>query len=114
MLVDYRQIPLLRIAEMYLIATEAAPSLTEAQAYWNTFRTARNITISALSSDPVMLKDEVMKEYRKEFYAEGQAFYNYKRLDMPKSKILYASTSASVVLNYVVPLPKSELININK
>jgi len=114
MLVDYRQIPLLRIAEMYLIATEAAPTLTEAQAYWNTFRTARNITTSALSSDPVMLKDEVMKEYRKEFYAEGQAFYNYKRLDMPKSKILYASTSATVVLNYVVPLPKSELININK
>ena len=114
MTVDYRQIPLLRIAEMYLIAVEAAPSLGESQAYWSTFRTARNISVSTLPTDPAMLKDEVMKEYRKEFYAEGQAFYNYKRLNLPKNKILYASTSSSVVLNYVVPLPKTELINTNK
>ena len=114
MTVDYRQIPLLRIAEMYLIAVEAAPTLAESQSYWSTFRIARNISVSALPVDPAMLKDEVMKEYRKEFYAEGQSFFNYKRLNMPKNKILYASTSASVVLNYVVPLPKTELINTNK
>jgi len=114
MTVDYRQIPLIRIAEMYLIATEAAPSLTESQAYWSTFRIARNISVSTLPLDPAMLKNEVMKEYRKEFYAEGQAFYNYKRMNLPKSSILYASTSATVVLNYVVPLPKTELINTNK
>jgi len=114
MTVDYRQIPLLRIAEMYLIAVEAAPSLSESQAYWSTFRTARNISVSALPADPAMLKNEVIKEYRKEFYAEGQSFYNYKRMNLPKSSILYASTSSSVVLNYVVPLPKTELINTNK
>jgi len=114
MLVDYRQIPLLRIAEMYLIAVEAAPSLAESQAYWSAFRTARNVSVGALPADQLMLKDEVMKEYRKEFYAEGQAFYNYKRLNLPKNKILYAPTSAAVVLNYVVPLPKTELINTNK
>ncbi|MHC1779670.1 MAG: RagB/SusD family nutrient uptake outer membrane protein [Bacteroidales bacterium] len=114
MTVDYRQIPLLRIAEMYLIAVEAAPTLAESQAYWSIFRIARNISVSTLPTDPLMLKDEVMKEYRKEFYAEGQSFFNYKRLNMPKTKILYASTSASVVLNYVVPLPKTELINTNK
>jgi hypothetical protein len=114
MLTDYRQVPLLRIAEMYLIAVEAAPSLAESQAYWSEFRTARNVSVSALPADQIMLKDEVMKEYRKEFYAEGQAFYNYKRLNMPKNKILYASTSATVVLNYIVPLPKTELINTNK
>lgn len=99
---------------MYLIAVEAAPTLAESQAYWSTFRIARNISVSTLPTDPLMLKDEVMKEYRKEFYAEGQSFFNYKRLNMPKTKILYASTSASVVLNYVVPLPKTELINTNK
>lgn len=114
MTVDYRQIPLLRIAEMYLIAVEAAPTLAESQAYWSTFRIARNISVSTLPTDPLMLKDEVMKEYRKEFYAEGQAFFNYKRMNLPKNKILYASTSSSVVLNYVVPLPKTELINTNK
>ncbi len=114
MTVDYRQIPLLRIAEMYLIAVEAAPTLAESQAYWSTFRIARNISVSTLPTDPLMLKDEVMKEYRKEFYAEGQSFFNYKRMNLPKNKILYASTSASVVLNYVVPLPKTELINTNK
>ncbi len=111
MLSDYRQIPLLRISEMYLIAVEAAPSLAESQSYWSTFRTARNISVSALSADPALLKDEVIKEYRKEFVAEGQAFFNYKRLNMPKNKIIWASTAAAVVLNYVVPLPKSELIN---
>ncbi len=114
MTVDYRQIPLLRIAEMYLIAVEAAPTLAESQAYWSTFRIARNISVSTLPTDPLMLKDEVMKEYRKEFYAEGQSFFNYKRMNLPKNKILYASTSSSVVLNYVVPLPKTELINTNK
>jgi hypothetical protein len=114
MTTDYRQIPLLRISEMYLIAVEAAPSLAESQAYWSTFRTARNISVSTLPTDPAMLKNEVIKEYRKEFYAEGQSFFNYKRLDLPKSSILYASTSATVVLNYVVPLPKTELINTNK
>lgn len=107
---DFRQIPLIRLSELYLIAVEAAPSLAEAQAYWSAFRTARNISVSALSSDPALVKDEVMKEYRKEFVAEGQAFYNYKRLNMPKNKIIWAPTAAAVVLNYVVPLPKSELI----
>lgn len=114
MTTDYRQIPLLRISEMYLIAVEAAPSLAESQAYWSTFRTARNISVSTLPTDPAMLKNEVIKEYRKEFYAEGQSFFNYKRMDLPKSSILYASTSTTVVLNYVVPLPKTELINTNK
>lgn len=103
---DYKQIPMIRLSEMYLIATETAP-LAEAQNYWNTFKTARNITTTTLPVDPVQLQYEVIKEMRKEFYAEGQAFFAYKRINAPKTNYLFAPTAATV--NYLLPLPNAEL-----
>lgn len=108
---DIRHIPLIRVSEMYLIAAEGAPALGQAQEYWNSFRIARNLPASTLPADFNQRSDEIIKEYRKEFFAEGQAFYNYKRVNAPKNKILWAPTAAAVVVNYVVPLPKTELIN---
>jgi hypothetical protein len=105
---DFKQIPMLRLSEMYLIAAEAAP-LAEAQNYWNTFKTARNITTTTLPSDPTQLQFEIVKEIRKEFYAEGQAFFAYKRINAPKANYLFAPTAATV--NYLLPLPKVELVS---
>jgi hypothetical protein len=107
---DLRKISMLRLSEMYFIAIETAP-LGEAQSLWDEFKGARNIASSVLTSDLNQVQNELIKEYRKEFLAEGQAFYAYKRVNAPKSAIIWASYYAN--LDYNIPLPKSELIQTN-
>ena len=51
------------------------------------------------------IQDEVGKEYRKEFLAEGQMFFYYKRLNA--SRIEGAGVSATNV--YVLPMPDTEI-----
>lgn len=104
---DFKQIPMLRISEMYLIAAETAP-FSEGLNYFETFRTSRNIGQLPVPADPSQLQVEILKEYRKEFYAEGQAFFVYKRLNAPKTSVLFAPAAAT--LNYLIPLPKIEAI----
>ncbi|MNI22267.1 SusD family protein [compost metagenome] len=104
---DFKQIPMIRLSELYLIAAEAAP-YAEGVEFLKTFRTARNIGTMATPANPAALQTEIIKEYRKEFYAEGQAFYNYKRLNAPKASYLFAPSAATV--NYLIPIPKTEAI----
>ena len=98
-------IPMLRLAEMYLIAMECCP-LAEAQTYYDSFCTSRDVAPVSLDSDDT-LKKTLMSEYNKEFYGEGQAFYAYKRLGV--SDILWAGVPGTVD-TYVVPLPKQESV----
>lgn len=107
---DFKQIPMIRLSELYLIAAEAAP-LGEAQTYWDAFKAARNLPSTPLEADIRVRQLEIVKEYRKEFYAEGQGFFAYKRINAPKSAVLFAPAAA--VLNYVVPLPKAEIVNLD-
>ncbi len=101
------QLPMLRVSEMYLIAAETAPA-GEGQQYWDAFRTARNVTLSTLPADPVQLQLELVKEYRREFFAEGQAFFAYKRIDAPKPSFLWAPSAAT--LDYLPPIPLTEFV----
>lgn len=110
MTVDFKQIPMLRVSEMYLIAIETAPA-AEAQTLWNTFRSARNLTTTVMATDPVQRQPDLIKEYRKEFYAEGQSFFAYKRINAPKASVLFVPTAATV--NYLFPMPKTETTIIN-
>jgi len=105
---DLNRIPLLRLSEMYLVAIETAPN-SEAQTLWDAYRTSRNIAVSIL--DPALLPRTVLGEYRKEFLGEGQAFYAYKRMNSSKTDILWAPVNGTP--NYVLPLPKSEIITSN-
>ena len=55
-------------------------------------------------------RNEILKEYRKEFFGEGQLFYYYKRLDQ---KIIADHDNVTLVdietPGYVFPLPEAEL-----
>lgn len=98
-------IPLIRLSEMYLIAMECAPT-DEAAKLYATFCEARDITPSDISTSD-KLRDVLIKEYNKEFYGEGQAFYAYKRL--AATDIFWATVPGSEA-TCVVPLPVKEAI----
>lgn len=77
---DYR-VPLLRYAEMFLILIEDLP-LGEAETYFETYRLARgldeNMASSMFASESSRLA-QLEKEWRKEFWGEGQMFCFYKK-----------------------------------
>ncbi len=108
---DLNRIPMLRLSEMYFIAIETTTDQTEAQALWAAFRTARNIPVTALPTDPVQIQNTLLTEYRKEFVGEGQSFYAYKRLNAPKASVLWVPTAG--IPNYLFPMPKTELLPSN-
>ena len=86
-------IPLIRLPEMYYIVAECVPSASESADALNTVRFARGISysdeISSIGYDDLdntseedknqtKRINEIMKEYRKEYFAEGQLFYFLK------------------------------------
>lgn len=104
---DKNRISLLRLAEMYLIAVETAPTLNEAQEYWEVYRNSRNVGVTDLTDETII--SSVMSEYRKEFYVEGQMFYTHKRLNSPGSDIVWFPNDTEA--KYILPLPNTELQN---
>ena len=98
------QVPLLRLSEVYLIAMETAPSLTDANTLYKDYMLARNEQVGGFSSISD-LKNEIINEYRREFIAEGQMFFTYKRL---LTKTMLWRIADVVEENYVIPVPVSE------
>ncbi len=101
------KMPLLRVSEMYLIASEAeyrAGNVDEAKRYLNTLRIARNL--STLDELPQDYNLELIHEYRREFIGEGQLFFLYKRLN--QKNILYSDVDAVEEKVYTFPLPITE------
>ena len=98
-------VPLIRLSEMYLIAIEAAPTLNEANAFYIPYMKARNVDASPLQQEQLMT--EVIREYRREFFGEGQMFYTYKRLGT--KNMLWKTDREVSEQDYVVPLPSTEL-----
>ena len=99
-------IPMLRLSEMYLIAMECTTDLAEANALYVTYMRDHNTLIESDQFATLAdVKDEVVKEYRREFIGEGQMFFVYKRL-FAKS-MLWADSEMSES-DYILPLPDSE------
>ncbi|WMI64169.1 RagB/SusD family nutrient uptake outer membrane protein [Aestuariibaculum sp. YM273] len=99
--------PLIRLTEMYYIAAEAETDAAKALQYINTVRNSRGL--ESLSSE-INLQDEILKEYQKEFYGEGQLFFYYKRLNVETLRSGTPGVAAFTMGadQYVVPLPLSE------
>lgn len=102
---DFKQIPMLRISEMYLIAIETAEQ-SEATVLWDEFQKARMLKNSSLPTEALQKRKLLVGEYRKEFYGEGQGFYAYKRFDASKEEMVFVPVEATV--NYTPPIPKIE------
>lgn len=106
--VKQRIIPVIKLAEMYYIAAESAPSVEQGTAYLNVVRVAR--LIPALSPAPAtqdLFDAEIQLEYRKEFYAEGQVWFYYKRKGL--TSIPSGLVSPMTNAQYTFPLPNAEL-----
>lgn len=95
------RIPLLKLSEMYLIAAEASGDI----AYLETLRTHRGYGNQPLPEN-ADFQEELRKEYQKEFVAEGQLFYFYKRQNMSTIPFMAQSMNREV---YVFPMPDNEL-----
>ena len=98
--------PVIRLSEMYYIAAEAADKPETGVTYLNEVRTHRGLKALPLNIAAEVLKTEILKEYKKECYAEGQLFYYFKRLNAPKIDGSTLLTSDAI---YIFPLPDNEI-----
>lgn len=107
------QIPLLRFSEMYLILTECAQTKAVAEQYYSAYWAQKGIPFAngfSASGWDGDRKNKLIREYVREFYAEGQTFFTYKRLNvitLPASWTANYYTGS--VARYVVPLPDREI-----
>jgi hypothetical protein len=103
-------IPLIRTTEMYYIAAEVANALQDSLTATNlldSVRVHRNLvkfTQTALKRDSINI--EIAKEYHKEFMAEGQVFFYYKRKNLPFSALPYTKVPVVADASYVFIKPE--------
>ena len=96
---------MLRLSEVYLIAMETSTNLAEAQSLYDTYMAACSFTLYEPFASLEELRSEVVNEYRRELFGEGQMFYTYKRLGA--NKMLW-NNNVITEDDYIVPLPATE------
>lgn len=97
-------IVLIRLSEMYYILAECAETPEEAAVFLNKVREIRGIDYVVCNGSNLL--HEIEKEYRKEFYGEGQLFFFYKRHGYPT--FLHCPVSNMVEQNYMFSWPDNE------
>lgn len=100
--------PLIRLAEMYYIASECEDDMELSTKYLNTIRKARGLTTLSTFASPSEKQENIEKEYRKEMYAEGQLWYFYKRLGY--ETFLFSPVKKMTEKHYRFSLPENEII----
>ncbi|MCA5006323.1 RagB/SusD family nutrient uptake outer membrane protein [Sphingobacterium bovistauri] len=103
--------PALKLSEVYLIAAESSydSNPTQALQYLDEIRRNRGIGQPVLVSNKQEFIREILKELRKDTFAEGQLFYAYKRLHSPIAG-LQGTTIQPDNKIFVLPLPDDEII----
>lgn len=98
-------VPMLRISEIYLIAMETSRDLATINRLYKEYMASHNVNIASDFTSHDAVQQEVVNEYRREFYGEGQMFYVYKRLGM---KDLLWKSEEMTENEYILPLPITE------
>jgi len=101
-------IPMIRLSEMYYIAAESSASAAEGVTYLNKVRLARLLPPLDSDIDGENLDKEIGKEYKKEFYGEGQLWYYYKRKNILTIDNLPEGNTISEG-SFVLPFPQDEI-----
>ncbi len=103
-------IPLIRLPEMYYIVCENEKSATDAAKYINTVRNKRGISKAKdVSCETEELRIAALnKEFRKEFYGEGQYFWFLKSHGVVGT-LAHCSDVVLAEENFIFPLPDAEL-----
>lgn len=107
---DNEVIPLIRLPEMYYIACEACGQGEDAAEYINQVRNKRGIS---KAKDVACDTDEqrvaaLNKEYRKEFYGEGQYFWFLKAHGITGT-LAHCPEVTLAQENFIFPLPDAEV-----
>lgn len=107
----YLVAPAIRLSEIYYIAAECsyASSPVQAAAYLDEVREKRGIGQKVDVSTLAKFQAELLKEYRKEMFAEGQLFFAYKRLNAAITGQQGTVIPASQQI-FVWPLPDDEIV----
>ena len=98
-------IPMLRMSEVYLILMETTTDLEEANDLYIEYMRARSVNVEETFASLDEVKDFILGEIRREFYAEGHMFYAYKRLGI--KQMLWGANEVGEE-EYILPLPDSE------
>lgn len=101
-------IPLIRLPEMYYILAECTNDYSITRNYLSLIREARGSDEVKVINNEQDKLNELTKEYRKEFYAEGQLWYFYKRNAL-KSFLFCPLKSDMTEKHYRFPLPENEI-----
>ena len=96
------RVPILKVSEMYLIAAETAATMELAAQWFNRLQYHRGLPDEELVIDN--FKERLLQEYAKEFLAEGQLFYAYKRMNVSKVPISNTPIDNPGIV-YTLPLP---------
>ena len=91
---------------MYYILAECAETPEEASNFLNSVREVRGIDPVSCTSQTV--QSEIEKEYRKEFYGEGQMFYFFKRNNNPL--LTWPEVMTMSAEKYRIPKPEGQII----
>lgn len=103
-------LPAIRLSEMYYIAAECTYDQDPARgmAYVDSVRFKRGIGAKMAATGKSDFISQLVREARKEFFAEGQAFYMYKRLNLPVQSHAGTQIPASQSI-FVLPMPDNEI-----
>lgn len=99
-------IPLLRLSEIYLIAMEAG-TLAQCNELAKVYYPVHFVNTKEFEDDNARNR-EILKEYRRNFYGEGQMFYTYKRLATPKMLWSIKDTAPE---EYIIPMPITDIFH---